>query len=46
MPTLEAVAVLALPMVVLVVAVLDQLQRKILEVAAVALTAQLLADQA
>jgi hypothetical protein len=46
MPTLEAVAVLALPMVVLVVAVLDQLQRKILEAVAVALTAQLLADQA
>jgi hypothetical protein len=46
MPTLEAVAVLALPMVVLVVAVLDQLQRQILEAVAVALTAQLLADQA
>jgi putative effector of murein hydrolase LrgA (UPF0299 family) len=46
MPTLEAVAVLALPMVVLVVEELDRLQQQILEVVAVALTAQLLADQA
>jgi hypothetical protein len=46
MLTLEAEAVLALLMVVLVVVVPDQLQRQTLEAVEVALAARLLADQA